>query len=105
MKILKNVCTRFARRTASVVRMSAIAAFALAAGSVSAATTFSYTVSSQDNTAGTYSATGGKVTIGASSKVESKNSKYGYNDYCSNHPDKRYTSGWLYIYQMGVIPI
>lgn len=78
MKILKNVCTRFARRTASAVRMSAVAAFALAAGSVSAATTFSYTVSSQDNTAGTYSATGGKVTIGASSKVESKNSKYGY---------------------------
>ena len=69
---------RFARRTASAVRMSAIAAFALVAGSASAATTFSYTVSSQDNTAGTYSATGGKVTIGASSKVESKSSKYGY---------------------------
>ena len=69
---------RFARRTASAMRMSAIAAFALVAGSASAATTFSYTVSSQDNTAGTYSATGGKVTIGASSKVESKSSKYGY---------------------------
>ena len=69
---------RFARRTASAVRMSAIAAFALVAGSASAATTFSYTVTSQDNTAGTYSATGGKVTIGASSKVESKSSKYGY---------------------------
>lgn len=69
---------QFARRTASAMRMSAIAAFALVAGSASAATTFSYTVSSQDNTAGTYSATGGKVTIGASSKVESKSSKYGY---------------------------
>ena len=58
--------------------MSAIAVVALISGSISAATTFSYTVSSQDNTAGTYSATGGKVTIGASSKVESKSSKYGY---------------------------
>lgn len=69
---------RFFGRTASVLRMSAMAFAVFVSGSAVASTTFSYYVSSQDNTAGTYSATGGSVTIGAGSKVETKSSKYAY---------------------------
>ena len=78
MSYISTLCTQFAKQTASMMRTYAIAAVALVSGSLSAATTFSYTISSQDNTAGTYSATGGSVTIGCSSKVETKGSKSGY---------------------------
>lgn len=74
----KSICARFYKTTAHSLRMTLLALATSFSGSVLATTTFSYSISSQDNTAGTYSATGGSVTIGCSSKVESKSSKYGY---------------------------